>query len=237
MKNKLLFAAPFLLIFFVVGIYLLQKEEPKKPQILPTKTQKIVKNKPITVSEKKRRFFTLLVPPIEQIYSQLHQEYLEIKTLIEKTPQDPKIQICMQSYAAKDFEDLLRRMKPHPKSIALAQAAMESAWGTSRFFKIANNVFGVWSFKENEPRVAAGKKRGNQTIYLKEYTSITDAVRDYYKILAVGKAFEEFRVEKMKTDDPYILVNYLDKYSERGNLYSQELASVIRHNNLIKYDK
>lgn len=237
MKDKLLFASPFLLIFFIVGLYLFQKEEPKKPKILPIKTQKIVAEKPITVTEKKRRFFTLLVPPVEQIYSQLHQEYLEVKRLLEQAPQDPKIQTYMQNYAAKDFEDLLRRMKPHPKSIALAQAAMESAWATSRFFKVANNVFGVWSFKESEARIAAGKKRGDKTIYLKKYATIADSVRDYYKILATGKAFEEFRVKKMQTDDPYILVNYLDKYSERGHHYSQELASVIRHNHLTKYDQ
>ena len=90
-------------------------------------------------------------------------------------------------------------LKPHPKSIALAQAAMESSWATSRFFTEANNVFGVWSFNESEPRIAAGKKRGNKTIWVKKYHSIKASMQDYYRTLARGVAFSEFRKLKMET--------------------------------------
>lgn len=193
--------------------------------------------KNMSVQEKKKRFFALLVPAVNEVYNQLQKEYLQAKELIQKDPNNPKIKQLMKEYAAKNPQDLLVRMKPHPRSIALAQAAMESAWGTSRFFKIANNVFGVWSFNKNEPRVAAGKKRGNTTIYVKKYATIADSIRDYYKILATGKVFEKFRQAKMKTDDPYVLVNYLDKYSERKEAYCKELAAMIRHNKLTKYDQ
>jgi Bax protein len=127
-------------------------------------------------------------------------------------------------------------MKPHPQSITLAQSAMESAWGTSRFLQEANNVFGVWSFNKNEPRVAAGKKRGKTTIYVKKYATIADSIKDYYRVLATGRAFKGFRAAKMKTNNPYTLVKHLDKYSERGADYGKELASMIRYNKLTKYD-
>jgi len=193
--------------------------------------------KNMSVQEKKKRFYALLVPAVQKVYNQLTKEYLETKKLVQKNPHDPKILKLMKKYSAKDPKDLLMRMKPHPKSIALAQAAMESAWATSHFFRIANNIFGVWSFNPHEPRVAAGKKRGNKTIYVRKYATITDSVKDYYKTLATNKAFQKFREAKMKTDDPYTLVKYLDKYSERGTDYTKELASMIRHNKLTQYDK
>jgi len=193
--------------------------------------------KKISVQEKKHQFFVLFVPAIEKVYTELEKKYEETKVMIEQDPTNSKLQLLMKQYSAKDLDDLLMRMKPHPKSIALAQSAMESAWGTSRFFKIANNVFGVWSINKNEPRVAAGKKRGDRTIYVKKYKNIEASIYDYYKLLATGKAFQKFREEKMKTNDPYTLVKYLDKYSERGAEYGKELASMIKYNKLQKYDK
>jgi Bax protein len=193
--------------------------------------------KHMSVKEKKKRFFALLVPAVNKVYKELEHQYKATKEMIEKDPKNPKIQKLMKIYSAKNPQDLLMRMKPHPRSIALAQSAMESAWGTSRFMQEANNIFGVWSFNKNEPRVAAGKKRGNTTIYVKKYASIEDSIRDYYKVLATGKAFQEFRKHKMETNDPYVLVKYLDKYSERGAEYGKELASMIRYNKLTKYDK
>jgi Bax protein len=193
--------------------------------------------KHMSVQEKKARFYALLVPAVEKAYKELEAEYLATKKLVENNPNDPKIKKLMKKYSAKDRQDLLTRMKPHPRSIALAQSAMESAWGTSRFLQEANNVFGVWSFNKNEPRVAAGKKRGKTTIYVKKYATIEDSIKDYYRVLATGRAFKAFRAEKMKTNDPYKLVKYLDKYSERGAAYGKELASMIRYNKLTKYDE
>jgi len=193
--------------------------------------------KNMSVQEKKKRFFALLMPAVEKVYLELENEYIKTQALVKQDPQSAKIQKLMKKYAAKNPQDLLQRMKPHPISIALAQSAMESAWGTSRFFEEANNVFGVWSINKNEPRVPASQKRGNKTIYVKKYATIADSIRDYYRILATGKVFEQFRVEKMKTNDPYELVTKLDKYSERGAAYGKELASMIRYNKLTQYDK
>ena len=127
-------------------------------------------------------------------------------------------------------------LKPHPKSIAIAQAAMESSWATSRFFREANNVFGVWSFNEDEPRIAALKKRGDKTIWVKKYNTVEEAVYDYYRTLARSGAFAEFRQTKMITSDPFILVTKLDRYSEKGSVYGEELISIIKFNKFNNYD-
>jgi Bax protein len=231
MKNKMIFSS-------LVSLLLISTTLLNASNSLINKEHHTLSSVPknMSVQEKKQRFFALLVPAVNQVYKEIETKYLEAKELINKDPNNQTIKTLMKEYSAKNPQDLLVRMKPHPRSITLAQAAMESAWGTSRFLRVANNVFGVWSFNKNEPRVPAGEKRGNQTIYVKKYVSISDSIRDYYKILAIGKVFNDFRTQKMKTNDPYILVKYLDKYSERGAEYGKELTSMIRYNKLTKYD-
>jgi len=222
-----------ILLSFLASINLLASD---LKDINSTKYQLDVIPKHMSIQEKKKRFFALLVPAVEKVYKELEKNYLNTKQLVEQNPNSDKIKQLMKNYSAKNPQDLLMRMKPQPRSIALAQSAMESAWGTSRFLTVANNVFGIWSFNKNEPRVPAGKKRGKTTIYVKKYATIADSIKDYYKVLATGKAFAQFRIQKMKSDNPYLLVKYLNKYSERGLEYSKELSSMIRYNKLTKYD-
>ena len=190
----------------------------------------------MTVQEKKQRFRDLVVPAVRKVYADLSASYEETKKIIDAGKSNIKIEKLMKSYSAKSHKDLLIRMKPHAKSVAIAQAAMESAWATSRFTSEATNLFGVWSFNKNEPRVAAGEKRGSKTIYVKKYASIEDSIRDYYKVLATGRVFGEFRDEKMSSNDPYKLVKKLDKYSEKGAEYGKELSSMIKYNRFYKFD-
>jgi Bax protein len=129
-------------------------------------------------------------------------------------------------------------MKPHPQSITIAQAAMESAWGTSRFFKEANNIFGMWSVNSHEPRIAAGEQRGGKkTIYLKKFNTLEDSVRAYYLTLSRAKTYKKFRQLNYETDNPYTIINGLVNYSEKGEEYVKELAQMIRYNKLTNYDK
>jgi Bax protein len=141
-----------------------------------------------------------------------------------------------KEYRASNDKELLMALKPHPISITLAQAAMESSWATSRFFREANNIFGVWSFDENDDRIAAGEKRGDKTIWLKKYSTVKSSISDYYRTLARGRAFVEFRRLNLTTNDPYKLVKKLDKYSEKGALYGEELTSIIKFNKFYEHD-
>jgi Bax protein len=192
-----------------------------------------------SISAKKQHFKELVVPAVDKVYTELETQYVEVSHYIYKPHSYYKdeIQRLKKLYNAKSDEDLLQRLKPHPRSIAIAQAAMESAWATSRFFKKANNIFGVWSFNPNEPRIAASEQRGTKTIWLKKYASVEDSIRDYYKIIATGRAFKSFRALRIKTDNPYELVKKLDKYSELGAKYGEELSNVISYNKFYLYDK
>lgn len=217
-------------------------EKSKKPELLeaasssdPKYTAELVPEK-MTVQKKKERFKYLLVPAVKRVYLDLDQQFKEIKIAIEAGSESERISLLKKEYKADSDSDLLARLKPHPVSIVLAQAAMESAWATSRFFVQAKNIFGVWSFNKNEPRIAAGEKRGNKTIWLKKYKSIEEAVRDNYRVLARGAAFKKFRTLRTESNDPFKLVKGLDKYSELGSKYGKELASVIRYNKFNQFD-
>ncbi len=191
----------------------------------------------MSVKEKKERFIKILVPIIKDVNIQLHKDYNSVKNIIKNNPHSSKLNKYKKYYKTNNLNELLRRMKPHPISITIAQSAMESAWATSRFFEVANNVFGVWSFDVNEPRIPASQKRGDKTIYVKKYSSIKESIKDYYRTIATKDLFKEFRRVRMKTNNPYTLIKYLDKYSEKGDVYTKELKSMIHYNKFTKYDK
>lgn len=190
----------------------------------------------MTVKEKKARFKSLLLPAVKSVYNELEIQFKQVSELLLINDQDQRILDLKKNYRATTNEELLMAIKPHPISIALAQAAMESAWGTSRFFREAKNIFGVWSFDKNEPRIAASQKRGNKTVWVKKYPSIKAAIKDYYRVLARGNAFKDFRKQKMYNSNPYELVKKLEQYSEKGDEYGKELASMIKYNKFYQYD-
>ena len=194
--------------------------------------------KKMTVAVKKERFYYLLAPAIDKVYNELLAQFNEVKKDLKSGSNAAKIEKLKTTYKVKSDKALLLALKPHPQSIALAQAAMESAWGTSRFFVKANNVFGMWSVNKNEPRIAAGEKRGGtKTIWLKKFDSIEDSVREYYKMMGRGRAYKDFRDVRYATNDVNKIVKELDNYSEIGEKYTKELSSMIRYNKLTKYDK
>ena len=244
---------PLFSIFFVLALLGCTQEQPESnvkkiishEPVVKTKVKEVnsviytANSLPVkmTVHEKKKRFRYLLVPAVKRIFNDLDKQYKHIKAAMKSGTDNKLISRLKIEYKAKTDNDLLEKLKPHPVSIVLAQAALESAWGTSRFFIEAKNIFGVWSFNKNEPRIAAGGKRGNKTIWLKKYKTIDAAIRDNYRVLARGAAFDKFRKLRFKSNNPFELVKGLDKYSELGSKYGAELASVIRFNKFNKFNQ
>ena len=221
-----LIAVAVVAFFTTLGI-----EEPP-PQVEKEEPKEVV----IDVSAKKQRFLEQMVPVVERVHGELVQRFEDVEQWLESGSRQEAIAKLKREYRTDTDSELLRALKPHPPSVVLAQAAMESAWGTSRFFVEANNVFGIWSFNKNEPRIAAGERRGDKTIWVRKYTSLEESVRDYYRLLGRSGAFEEFRKLRMQTSDPYELVKKLDRYSEKKHAYGEELAAVIRYNKFTRFD-
>ncbi|MDD2640750.1 MAG: glucosaminidase domain-containing protein [Arcobacteraceae bacterium] len=233
-----------LLIFFVTSEQFALKEKLEREAIIKEEALKEEAYKKeliesMSVSEKKANFLKMIVPPLDEVYEEELNYFNDIKVLVKENPDNAILEGLRQEYNAKDNLELLMALKPHPKSITIAQAAMESAWGESRFFKEANNLFGVWSYNKNEPRIAASSLRGEKTIWLKKYPTVKEAIKDYYKMLSRSWAFKEFRelnFEK-KNQNPYLLVKKLQKYSEKREVYTKELSSMINYNKFTKFDE
>ncbi|MBT5935815.1 glucosaminidase domain-containing protein [Sulfurimonas sp.] len=218
----------FLCLLISLNIFALEIKPLYKASVIP---------KNMTVKVKKERFFALMVSPIQKVHKELLVEFQDVKSSLKLGINQARIEVLKKEYKVTSDKALLKALKPHSPSIVLAQAAMESAWATSRFFRQANNVFGMWSSNKNQPRIAAGEKRGGtKTIWLRKFSSLEESVREYYKVMGRGRAYKNFREYRYDSNDVFIIINGLDKYSEIGKKYIKELGSMIRYNKLMKYD-
>lgn len=250
----MLFVVFVLLILTAAGSYISVVESQKKEQKLQKKSKEapVVKEQKspslevpqqMSVGEKKERYFSLVYPHVQKVYNEFMQEYLSIEEIISSEEQLSKqeknrIENLKEAFKVNTNQELLYALKPHPPSIVLAQGAMESSWGTSRFFVEANNIFGMWSINPNEPRVSAGEMRdGGRTIWLRKFDSLEESVREYYMTIGRVDAYKEFREVRYVSDDPFEMVEKLDKYAEIGEKYPKELKGLMRYNKLTKYDE
>jgi len=192
-------------------------------------------SKHMSVKEKKKRFFALVAPAVESVYKELFEQYHSVKKDISNHSNAQKIAALKKKYKVKTDRELLIALKPHPISITLAQAALESAWGTSRFFTKANNIFGVHGLS-SRGSIPAGIKKNGRTVWVRKYKTLDDAIMDYYRMLSTVPAYKKFKRLNYEDKSVYKIVEGLIHYSERGNAYIKSIKSVIRHNNLTKYD-
>ena len=193
----------------------------------------------LSTKEKKRRFIELVLPAIKESRDRLMVTYKNLLELKDSNLTESDREYLDNLYKLyriqdRDIDKLILAVKPHPISVILAQAALESGWGTSRFFREGSNIFGIWSFDENEERI---KARGSNGVYLKKYDSYVESVDDYMLILGRSPKYEEFRKARMETDDPYELIQYLKVYSELRDEYVRRLRIVIKANKFTKFDK
>lgn len=138
--------------------------------------------------------------------------------------------------SARTVDELLRRVGTLPNSIVLAQAAVESGWGQSRIFLEGNNLFGIWSFDPNEPRIAAGQARGSKTIWLRTYPDMSESIVGYFEVLSRSNAFRSLRQARIDTTDPLSLLPHLRNFSERRGAYTRQLRTMIEQNDLTRFD-
>ncbi len=140
-----------------------------------------------------------------------------------------------------DWTTLLRRVNVIPASLALAQAANESAWGTSRFAREANNYYGQWCFQAGCGLVPARRDK-NKSHEVAAFRSPEESVERYIHNLNSHRAYttlREIRHQLSTANKPVTgleLAAGLGHYSERGEEYISELQAMIRYNKLTQYD-
>jgi len=141
---------------------------------------------------------------------------------------------------SKDLSILKIRMDEIPVSLALAQAAKETGWGTSRFAQEGNALFGQWTWSgEGLKPKDAEKDQGHKVM---KFNVLQASVRAYQRNLNTHSTYKEFRRERAKLRDQskpldsLILSQYLNEYAETGNQYVEVLQKIIKQNNLKDFD-
>ncbi|MBT3764729.1 MAG: hypothetical protein HOB79_00170 [Rhodospirillaceae bacterium] len=140
-----------------------------------------------------------------------------------------------------DIAKLLKRVDVIPPSMALAQAAEESGWGTSRFAREGNAIFGQWTFSEIGDLVPH-KRDAGKSHKVRAFRSLLDSVRAYTLNINGHRAYREFRrlrAEMRGAGAPLegdVLIGKLQRYSERGKKYVEVIRGIIRFNKLQHFD-
>lgn len=204
------------------------------------------------VKEKKRTFFeymqSLVRSENERIVNlRSHVNKLKKKHLAGEgltTTELAWLTQMQQTYKVLDakstdevFTWLDRRVAPVPESLALAQAAVESAWGTSRFAKQGNNYFGQWCFSPGCGIVPQSRSQG-LTHEVAKFASPRHAVAAYMRNINSHQAFTSVRdirhklINNQKPVTGVALAAGLEKYSEEGQSYIKKIKSMIVKNKL-----
>ena len=141
---------------------------------------------------------------------------------------------------SKDLSTLKIRMDEIPVSLALAQAAKETGWGTSRFAQEGNALFGQWTWSgEGLKPKESDEHEGHKVM---KFNILQASVRAYQRNLNTHKTYRDFRLvraqlrDEGKELDSIVLSQYLDEYAETGQEYVKILRKIIEQNNLKDFD-
>ncbi|WP_373019341.1 glucosaminidase domain-containing protein [Thiomicrorhabdus sp.] len=203
------------------------------------------------VKQKKNAFFNYMLPYVKKANKEILAEREEIASMNFKkldSKQLERVKELQKKYRVDDKQGLpdakkkmLGKIDIIPASLALAQAANESSWGTSRFAKKAYNFYGQWCFTKGCGLVP--KKRSAGMVHeVRKFNSPYDSVKGYMLNLNSHPAFAKVRKnrsllrEQGKKPLGIELAKGLEKYSERKQEYIKEISAMIRHNKLFDLD-
>ncbi len=140
----------------------------------------------------------------------------------------------------KDLSKLKIRLDEIPVSLAIAQAAKETGWGSSRFAQEGNALFGQWTWSGEGIRPLDLEKDKKHKVA--KFKILKASVRAYQRNLNTHSSYKNFRIERaiQRDNDEKLnslkLVNYLEKYAETGKEYTEVLKKIITQNNLTDFD-
>lgn len=189
--------------------------------------------------KKKKKFIAMILPSIlieRKRLKALREKVIEIRNKKPSRQERLFLNTLYRRYKTHNIDTLIQRLATHPNSIVLAQAAIESGWGSSRFFLEANNIFGIWSFNANEKRIRSGDGRDGKSIYLRRYDNLYQSISDYFMMIAKSPYFKRFKKARRRELDPLKLIRHLQYYSELRSEYVKTIRKVIVKNNLQYYD-
>jgi len=202
------------------------------------------------VKLKKKLFFLSLLPMVIMQNEAILQQRATLKKLLARsapltTKQQQWLTLLCHEYRCEGdpltnpqvARQLLTRVDMLPTALVLAQAANESAYGSSRFAQQANNIFGQWTFTPGTGIVPAGRPEG-ATYEVRKFSNLAASIRSYMNNLNSHRAYQSLREKRYalrQADAPLEgkkLAEGLLNYSTRRDAYVNEIQTMIRHNRL-----
>ena len=215
--------------------------KPISIDLLPNEI-KLIEN----TKEKKELFIQIILPLILEENKKIRIERKTLFSILNKNNNTDaeknwlKSKFRQYGVINRDLATLKIRMDEIPVSLAVAQAAKETGWGTSRFAQEGNALFGQWTY--DGKGIKPAKSDDDDTHKVMKFKILKASVRAYQRNLNTHKSYREFRKVRAIQRDVFgtlnslELVNYLDKYAKTGNEYIKILKKIIEQNKLTDFD-
>ena len=215
--------------------------KPIKIDILPSEIKSIENTK-----KRKELFIQIVLPLILEENKKIKIERKTLFSILNKNSNSQEERNWLKSkfkqygVVNSDLATLKIRMDEIPVSLAIAQAAKETGWGTSRFAQEGNALFGQWTYDGKGIKPAGSDE--DDTHKVMKFKILKASVRAYQRNLNTHKSYKKFRKVRAIQRDVYgslnslELANYLDKYAQTGNEYTKILKKIIEQNKLTDFD-
>jgi len=215
--------------------------KPINIDLLPSEIKSIESTK-----RRKELFIQIILPLILEENKKIKLERKTLFSILNKNNNSEsekkwlKSKLKQYGVVNRDLTILKIRMDEIPVSLAIAQAAKETGWGTSRFAQEGNALFGQWTWSGEGIKPAGSNS--NDTHKVMKFKILKASVRAYQRNLNTHKSYKEFRKVRAIQRDVFgklnsmELVNYLDKYAETGEEYIKILKKIIEQNKLTDFD-
>ena len=209
--------------------------------VLPHEIKKIE-----NVKKRKNLFIQIILPLVIKENQNIRLERKKLFSILNKNKNTKAeknwIAKKLKQYGVvkNDLSTLKVRMDEVPVSLAIAQAAKETGWGTSRFAQEGNALFGQWTWSGEGIKPAAADN--NTTHKVMKFNVLQASIKAYQRNLNTHSSYKQFRSvraelrDEGKKLDSLVLSKYLDKYAETGKEYVKILQQIIRQNQLKDFD-
>ena len=209
--------------------------------LLPSEIKKIE-----NVKKRKDFFIKIILPLIIKENNNIKIDRKKLFSILNKNKntrtEQAWINLKFKQYGVvnKDLSTLKIRMDEIPISMAIAQAAKETGWGTSRFAQEGNALFGQWTWSGEGIKPADADN--DSTHKVMKFKVLQASIRAYQRNLNTHSSYKNFRSARAelrdqgKKLDSRVLSKHLDKYAETGKEYVRVLQQIIKQNNLTDFD-
>ena len=215
--------------------------KPVSLSLLPAEIKKIENTK-----ERKELFIQIILPLVIKENNNIKRDRIKLFGVLNKSKNTNNeknwLEKKFKQYGVtnKDLSTLKIRLDEIPISMAIAQAAKETGWGTSRFAQEGNALFGQWTWTGEGIKPAGADD--DSTHKVMKFKVLQASVKAYHRNLNTHSSYKEFRSARAqlrdegKELDSLILTKYLDRYAETGKEYVKILQQIINQNQLTDFD-